>query len=92
MKWVDPRRATNLKCWVEAPFETYEEYEAAVLWIANNIPSTERFTPKWRGSYVDEGDDEPRKIRFGFVSEETAMAFRLALPNLEHVKIGTNKC
>lgn len=47
-----------------------EEYDLLVEWIRENIPTTGRRTPEYR-----EG-----RIRFGFVEEEHAMAFKLLLP------------
>ena len=48
---------------------THEEYERLVVWIRENIPTTERKTPEYRDG----------RIRFGFVHEEHAMAFKLML-------------
>lgn len=49
---------------------TTEDYDKLVEWIRENIPTTERKTPEYRSG----------KIRFGFVHEEHAMAFKLMLP------------
>ena len=49
---------------------SHEEYERLVEWIKENIPTTERKTPEYKDG----------RIRFGFVHEEHAMAFKLILP------------
>ena len=47
-----------------------DEYDRLVVWIRENIPSTERKTPHYKAG----------KLRFGFTHEEHAMAFKLMLP------------
>ena len=61
---------------------TYEDYVRLMRWVHENIPSTERFTPKWFSDYdyaSPTAAGRMDKIHFRFRHEEQAMAFKLIL-------------
>jgi len=54
---------------------TFEEYENLVVWIKENVPTIDRFTPDWN----PRRQHDTQKLRFRFRYEEHAMAFKLIL-------------
>ena len=77
----EPAKTSSLDHIITVEDISYEEFERLMKWVNENIPSTERFTPKWNSDFDLNSpmDDYTDKIHFRFRHEEQAMAFKLIL-------------
>jgi hypothetical protein len=69
---------STLPHYLDVEIVSQEHFDELASWVRSNIPSTERYTPK----YVEPEwgfDEGPQKIRFRFRHEDQAMAFKLIL-------------
>lgn len=54
-----------------------QEYERLINFLKENVPTTDRATPKY--TEPSHYDDRPTKLTFRFRHEEQAMAFKLVV-------------
>ena len=67
----------TLKFTVVVEDVTENEYNRLIVFIKENIPTTDRNTPQYKEQSFDE--EKPTRLTFKFRNEEQAMAVKLIL-------------
>ena len=70
-------RAAMLEHSVKVEDISEDDYNRLIAFIKENVPTTDRSTPKFKEPSWDE--ERPTKLIFRFRQEEQAMAFKLVL-------------